>query len=73
MGLSTGLFILARSPIVMVVARGLQGLSAAAVWVVGLALIVHTVGKDGIGEAMGHATAGMTLGGMVAPILGGVA
>ncbi|KKY25949.1 putative mfs transporter [Diplodia seriata] len=38
---------------VLVTARLLQGASAAVVWVVGLALLVDTVGRDDVGQAMG--------------------
>ncbi|KAJ5672671.1 hypothetical protein N7507_001798 [Penicillium longicatenatum] len=72
LALSTGLFMIAKSPIVLVVARGLQGLSAATPFVVGLALIANTVGPNRLGEAMGHATAGMTLGSLIGPIIGGL-
>lgn len=38
---------------VLVVARLLQGVSAAMVWTVGLALIVDTVAKDEVAQTMG--------------------
>lgn len=39
---------------VLVVGRLLQGMSAAVVWVVGLALLVDTVGEKDVGQAMGE-------------------
>jgi predicted MFS family arabinose efflux permease len=38
---------------VFVVGRLLQGISAAMVWSVGLALVVDTVGRDQIAQSMG--------------------
>jgi MFS family permease len=49
-----------------------QGISAAVVWTVGLALLVDTVEKEALGEAMGYAAMGITLGTMAGPLLGGV-
>ncbi|ORY15743.1 major facilitator superfamily domain-containing protein [Clohesyomyces aquaticus] len=57
---------------VFVVGRVLQGASAAVVWVVGLALLADTVPQERLGQAMGYVTAGMSLGILVAPLLGGV-
>jgi MFS family permease len=68
---STALFTLGRSPAAFLLARAFQGLSAAAVWIVGLALLVDTVGKDKIGQAMGIAGIAMTWAMMSAPVVGG--
>ncbi|KAI9829429.1 MAG: hypothetical protein M1819_006366 [Sarea resinae] len=57
---------------VLVAGRLLQGLSAAVVWTVGLALLVDTVGQKEIGEAMGYVSLSMSIGVMIAPLLGGV-
>ncbi|KAL1622520.1 hypothetical protein SLS54_005086 [Diplodia seriata] len=57
---------------VLVAARLLQGASAAVVWVVGLALLVDTVGRDDVGQAMGWVSMAMSLAVLVAPLLGGV-
>ena len=40
----------------LVIARLLQGLSAAVVWVVGLALLVETVGPENLGAVIGTVT-----------------
>ncbi|KAH0543010.1 hypothetical protein FGG08_002618 [Glutinoglossum americanum] len=50
----------------------LQGVSAAVVWTVGLALLVDTVGEGKVGQAMGYITLSMSFGVLVAPLLGGV-
>lgn len=56
----------------MIVARGLQGLSAAAVWVVGLAIVADNVPAERVGEAMGHTTIALTWGCLLGPTVGGV-
>lgn len=56
----------------LVVGRILQGLSAAVVWVVGLALLVDTVGPREIGLAMGWIGTSMSVAQVAAPALGGV-
>ncbi|KAK2737959.1 hypothetical protein FQN57_007313 [Myotisia sp. PD_48] len=66
------LFVISTSPVVLVVARLLQGLAAGAVWVAGLALIANRVSKDRIGAAMGHTTVGMTWGGLLGPFSGAI-
>ena len=57
---------------ILVAGRLLQGASAAIVWTVGLALLVDTVGKGQVGEAMGIVSLSYTTGVLVAPLLGGV-
>jgi MFS family permease len=42
------------------------------VWTVGCALLVDTVDKDGLGQALGYIGMGMTFGAMGGPLLGGV-
>ena len=55
-----------------ILARAFQGLSCAAVWVIGLALIVDNIPQERVGQAMGHTTAGMTMGVILGPVLGGL-
>ena len=50
--------------------RLLQGFSAAIVWSVGCALLVDTVG-DSIGVAMGYVNIAMSMGLLIAPVIGG--
>ncbi|KAF1808340.1 MFS general substrate transporter [Eremomyces bilateralis CBS 781.70] len=69
---STVILNVGSSVAVLIVGRILQGLSAAVVWVVGLALLVDTVGAGGIGEAVGWIALSMTMGLMLGPLLGGV-
>ncbi|KAL8725510.1 MAG: hypothetical protein Q9181_006394 [Wetmoreana brouardii] len=57
---------------VLVAGRLLQGISAAVVWTVGLALLVDTVGQKEIGQVMGFVSIAMSVGILVAPLLGGV-
>lgn len=70
--LSTCLFVVARSFSVLVIARSLQGLSAAAVWVVGLAIIADSVPSERVGEVMGQTTIGLTWGFLFGPLIGGI-
>lgn len=57
---------------VLLIARGLQGLSAAAVWVVGLAIVADNVPPERVGEAMGHTTIALTWGFLLGPMVGGI-
>ncbi|KAK4219134.1 major facilitator superfamily domain-containing protein [Rhypophila decipiens] len=66
----TLLLCLAKSVALLVLGRLLQGLSAAIVWTVGLALLVDTVGRD-IGQAMGWVSIAMAVGLLIAPVIGG--
>ena len=63
---------LGKHIIILVVGRTLQGLSAAMVWTVGLALMVDTVGRNKIGQAMGYVSISLTLAPPLALVLGGV-
>lgn len=69
---STVMLCLGRTIGVIAAGRVLQGMSAAVVWVVGLALLVDTVGGDEIGQAMGYVGLSMSMGVLLAPLLGGV-
>lgn len=55
----------------MLIGRLLQGLAAAVVWTVGLALLVDTVGSAEIGQTMGYVSISLTLATFLAPISGG--
>ncbi|KAL8769131.1 MAG: hypothetical protein Q9209_004765 [Squamulea sp. 1 TL-2023] len=57
---------------VLITGRLLQGISAAIVWTVGLALLVDTVGQKEIGQVMGYISISMSVSILVAPLLGGV-
>ena len=51
--LATLLLFLGQSVAVLVVARVLQGISAAVVWTIGLALVLDTVGPENLGKTIG--------------------
>ncbi|MBE7180411.1 MAG: MFS transporter [Terriglobus roseus] len=72
LGGATVLLQLGTSITVLIIGRVLQGLSAAIVWVVCLALLSDTVGSKAIGEAMGWVSTSMSAAILLAPILGGV-
>ncbi|KAL8637123.1 MAG: hypothetical protein Q9228_005570 [Teloschistes exilis] len=57
---------------VLLAGRLLQGISAAIVWTVGLALLVDTVGQQEVGQVMGFVSIAMSVAILVAPLLGGV-
>ncbi|THY43195.1 MFS general substrate transporter [Aureobasidium pullulans] len=69
---STVFLVVGNSLALIVVGRVLQGLSAAVVWVVGLALLNDTVGSDAIGEAMGVVGIAMSMAYLLGPLLGGI-
>jgi len=57
---------------VLVIARILQGISAAFVWTIGLALCLETVGPENLGKTIGSIFSFISVGNLVAPLLGGV-
>lgn len=67
---STLFLCLGRNIALLIIGRILQGLSAAIVWTVGLALMADTV-PDKIGEAMGYSAIAMSMGLLVSPAIGG--
>ncbi|KAI5239542.1 MFS general substrate transporter [Aureobasidium subglaciale] len=69
---STVFLVAGNSLALIVVGRILQGLSAAVVWVVGLALLQDTVGSEAIGQAMGYVGIAMSLAYLLGPLLGGI-
>lgn len=70
---STLMLCLGRSIPVLLVARILQGASAAAAWIVGPSLIVDTFGKSNeIGKAMGYVGLAAASATVLGPVLGGV-
>ncbi|TVY75626.1 putative MFS-type transporter [Lachnellula suecica] len=72
LGGSTAMLTAGSSLGFLITGRFLQGLSAAVVWTVGLALLSDTVGKEDIGQAMGYIAAATSLGSLLGPLLGGV-
>lgn len=69
---ATLILCLAQAVWLLVLGRVLQGISAATVWTVGTALLVDTVGKRYIGQTMGYVSISMSLGILIAPLLGGL-
>ncbi|KAL8702393.1 MAG: hypothetical protein Q9201_004438 [Fulgogasparrea decipioides] len=69
---ATILFGLAKASWILLISRLCQGLSAAIVYTVGLALLVDTVGRDNIGQWMGTALSSSSFGLIVSPLLGGI-
>ncbi|PVH89321.1 MFS transporter-like protein [Cadophora sp. DSE1049] len=63
---------LARTIALLVLGRILQGISAAIVWTVGEALLVDTVGQKDRGQTLGYVSISMSVGILLAPLLGGV-
>ena len=61
-----------QSIAVLVTARALQGVSAAIVWIGGLALLADTVDPKRIGHVLGYMYLAMSLGLLLGPLLGGI-
>ncbi|KAG9246951.1 MFS transporter-like protein [Calycina marina] len=57
----------------LVIARILQGMSAAVVWTVGMALAMDTVGSDHLGEAIGIIFSTIRVAELLSPLVGGLA
>ena len=57
---------------VLIVARILQGVSAAVVWTIGLALVLDTVGPEKLGVTIGSIFSFISIGELAAPVLGGI-
>ncbi|KAK7747812.1 hypothetical protein SLS62_008848 [Diatrype stigma] len=57
---------------VIIVARVLQGISGAVVWTIGLAMVMDTVGPENMGKVVGSIFSFISIGQLVAPVLGGV-
>lgn len=69
---ATIMLALGQSIAVLVIARVLQGTSAAVVWTVGLAMILDTVGPENLGKVIGSIFSFISVGELAAPVLGGV-
>ncbi|KAL6715403.1 hypothetical protein ACLMJK_006364 [Lecanora helva] len=70
--LATLLLFLGQTIAVLAVARILQGVSAAVVWTIGLALVLDTVGPENLGKTIGSIFGFISIGELAAPVLGGV-
>ncbi|KAK3678019.1 hypothetical protein LTR78_002114 [Recurvomyces mirabilis] len=69
---ATILLFFGNSVAVLAVARVLQGISAAFVWTIGLALALETVGPENLGKTIGSIFSFISVGNLFAPLLGGV-
>ncbi|KAJ1325659.1 MFS transporter [Microdochium nivale] len=70
--LATIMFAVGHSITVLVIARILQGTSAAVVWTIGLTMVLDTVGSDNLGKVIGSIFSFISIGELLAPVLGGV-
>jgi MFS family permease len=69
---ATALLCVGTNLALWIVGRLFQGAAAAIVWTAGLALMVDTVGKDGLGQAIGYVSMAISVGTLGGPLLGGV-
>ncbi|EGP84759.1 uncharacterized protein MYCGRDRAFT_47688 [Zymoseptoria tritici IPO323] len=69
---STVLLFLGQTVVILALARVLQGISAAVVWTVGLAMCLETVGPENLGKTIGSIFGFISVGAFAAPLLGGV-
>ncbi|KAF2121490.1 major facilitator superfamily domain-containing protein [Lophiotrema nucula] len=69
---STILLAVGRSVPVIALARFLQGASGGAVWTIGLALLLETVGQENLGKAIGSVFSFTSVAGLFAPVIGGL-
>ncbi|KAI0444682.1 major facilitator superfamily domain-containing protein [Xylaria telfairii] len=69
---ATIMLALGRSIAVLVLARVLQGVSAAVVWTIGLAMVLDTVGPQNLGKVIGSIFSFISIGELMAPVTGGV-
>ncbi|ROW11115.1 hypothetical protein VMCG_00952 [Cytospora schulzeri] len=70
--LATLLLFLGSNIPVLLVARLLQGISAAFVWTIGMAMCLETVGPENLGKTIGSIFSFISVGNLLAPLLGGV-
>ncbi|KAJ4396885.1 hypothetical protein N0V93_001107 [Gnomoniopsis smithogilvyi] len=69
---ATLLLFVGRDLPTLVVARVLQGVSAAFVWTIGLAMSLETVGPENLGKTIGSIFSFISVGNFMAPLLGGI-
>lgn len=72
LGGATAMLCVGSSLPVLITGRALQGLSAAVVWTVGLALLSDSIEREKLGAAMGYMAAATSIGSLAGPLLGGV-
>ncbi|KAK7935650.1 hypothetical protein PG985_001145 [Apiospora marii] len=69
---ATILLAVGQSIAVLMFARVLQGMSASVVWTIGLAMIRDTVGPQNLGKAIGSIFSILSIGPLIAPVVGGI-
>ena len=69
---STILLALGQSIEVLVLARVLQGMSAAVVWIVGFVIVQDTVPRNKLGTSIGTIFSFISIGNFMAPVIGGI-
>ncbi|KAL4777773.1 major facilitator superfamily domain-containing protein [Aspergillus nidulans var. acristatus] len=72
LGASMGLLAIARTTVMFVIARLLQGGATAMVAVTGLALLTDSVPLDNLGQTIGYQGSAVALGFLLGPLLGGI-
>ncbi|KAJ2162265.1 hypothetical protein GGF46_000756 [Coemansia sp. RSA 552] len=71
LGITSGLFALSNAFWELVLARLAQGISSGITWSVGLGMISDVYAGEAMGQAMGIAFSGFTLGHLGGPVMGG--
>ncbi len=69
---ATVVFALSSNIYVLIIARIIQGMSGAATWSAGLALLADTYGPEERGEKLGFAMSVMSVGMLIGPVVGGL-
>ncbi|KAI0201467.1 major facilitator superfamily domain-containing protein [Astrocystis sublimbata] len=69
---ATIMLALGQNIAMLVTARILQGVSAAVVWTIGLAMVLDTVGPQDLGKVIGTIFSIISVGQLMAPVIGGV-
>ena len=69
--ISTLLFFIGTTPVMILVSRAIQGASTTFTWVTGLAFLVAQVGEGDLGAYVGWTTVGVAVGEIVGPVVGG--
>ncbi|KAL4861210.1 hypothetical protein BDV12DRAFT_208259 [Aspergillus spectabilis] len=72
LGVATALLCIGTNIGLWIAGRLLQGAAVSVVWTVGLALLVDTVGKEELGQAIGYVSMGLNIGILAGPVVGGV-
>ncbi|MFA7199039.1 MAG: MFS transporter [Methanoculleus sp.] len=72
LALATALFAFSTTVTHLIVARAVQGISAAATWSAGLALLSDTCDPARLGERMGIALSAVAFGTVIGPVVGGL-